>query len=416
MLQTLKTMQKQDIFKLFPNDDLGNYIKNAHTDDDVEPIYDDIQRYLKDMDRRLTHLHSVSLVSHVSDFSDKLSYEMFDMRFTYSKCSNGSIYQKEITYGKAGNFDFGIEMFNSTFSLNERKLLKLINHYYISLMSKNTFEDDYFYIPLASLKYVFTNKNNFKMKEDIVSTCEDINRKTIYWDFSKTRYKKKLDASKLCIGQKEKLVDINILYLPKKNKSGIDGKSVEIKGIICKISNFMKMRYSLKQISNRFPVKSLGLDYLGFAIAEKIDYRLNMLNFSDTKKKKYSKENSNVKTEYLKNLRELLDEIYVYKHGKQQRDTYLSIIFNEPNSQQSIIKFIDALLDALNNLSEVLQFKPSLKMRRNTVIYLDLVNDTATSIYNDIIVKGKVSNERTPVKYLIQIGQISLRLNFESVS
>ena len=42
------------------------------------------------------------------------------MAFTCTNHSNG-IYQKETSYGKAGNFTFGLEMLNATFTLEESK-------------------------------------------------------------------------------------------------------------------------------------------------------------------------------------------------------------------------------------------------------------------------------------------------------
>lgn len=417
MLEVLKEMQKQGIFKLLPNDDLDIAISKLGNSKDIDRIYDSIQKYLKNLSSELSYRHNVDLGSTLSDFSDKFSYEMFDMTYTCTNHSNG-IYQKEITYGTANNGSFGIEMFNSTFTLEERKLLKLINHYYISLMNKNDFNDSYFFIPIDSLRLIFPKVNNIKLKEKIINTCSLLNSKTIYWDFSKTRYRKSLENDNLYAGNKETIVDIHILYLPKKNKNGINGEATEIKGIICRISKFMRMRFELKQISNLFPVENLGCNYLSFVIADKIDYRLHMMKIGSNK----SKSNKS-KLEYDKKLRDLTNAIYVYRNQKQQRDTYLYQITTEPNSKDSILKLLESIIMVLSNLSDNISFKAVFKVQKKELKLDDYIVNIKYAkkhdidyqidkLYNDIISVCSVLCEQAQVRQLIANGNISLILRF----
>lgn len=413
MLDVLKQMEREEIFKILPNDDLGSVIRTASCCSDIELLYDPIQRYLKNLCNDLAYRHNVNLGGTISDFSDKFSYEMFDMAFTCTNHSNG-IYQKETSYGKAGNFTFGLEMLNATFTLEERKLLKLINHYYISLTNKDDFTDNYFFIPLDSLRLIFPKVNNVSLKRKIVDTCNRLNSKIVYWDLSKTRYRKKLEVDTLYVGKKETIVKLNVLFLPKKNKNGINGEATEIKGIICRISRFMKLRFALSQISNRFPVSSLESNYLSFVIAEKIDYLLHMQKVGVNKKK----------TKCRRSLRDLTDEIYLYCNHVQIRDTYLFKISNDANSKDSIFKFLEAIINVLNNLSSMLSFKPILLVRSkeiNLESYMTgikvsnmkcNVDDQVDQLYNDIVSIGKAATDRAPVRYLIATGNVSLELKF----
>lgn len=417
MLEVLREMQKHGIFKLLPNDDLDIAISKLGNSKDIDRIYDFIQKYLKNLSSELSYRHNVDLGSTLSDFSDKFSYEMFDMTYICTNHSNG-IYQKEITYGTANNGSFGIEMFNSTFTLEERKLLKLINHYYISLMNKDGFNDSYFFIPIESLRLIFPKVNNIKLKEKIINTCSLLNSKTIYWDLSKTRYRKSLENDNLYTGNKEDIVDINILYLPKKNKNGINGEATEIKGIICRISKFMRLRFSLKQISNLFPIENLGCNYLSFVIADKIDYRLHMMKIGSNK----SKSNKS-KLEYDKKLRDLTNEIYVYRNQKQRRDTYLYQITTEPNSKDSILKLLESIIMVLSNLSDNISFKAVFKVQKKELKLDDYIVNIKYAkkhdidyqidkLYNDIISVCSVLCEQAQVRQLIANGNISLILRF----
>ncbi len=414
MLEVLKIMQKQGIFKLFPNDNLDQFISLAINESDITSQYNSIKKYLKNLISHLSYEHNVTLSRTISDFEDKFSYEMFDMACTCTNFSNG-IYQKEIRYGKAGNGTIGIDMFNATFTLEERKLLKIINHYYISLMNKDGFHEDYFFIPMETIKLIFPKVNSKNLKKKIIDTCTRLNNKTIYWDLSKTQYSKKCISKNLNVGIKERLLDINILYFPILNKNSADGVAIEIKGIICRISKFMKLRFDLQQISNRFPIENMSCDYLTFIVAEKIDYRLHMLKVGTDKKK----------SNYKGNIRNLVEDIYVCCTKDQQRDNYLSKILNEPNSKDSILKLLKAIITALNNLSNAYIPFVSIFKVRNQEIKLDRylanfksltrsneLNDLLIDIYNNIVQVAKMSSKAAPLKYLIKTGNISLIMLF----
>lgn len=419
MLDALMTMQKEGFFKLIPNNELDTAVRKLKNNDDLELIYDDIQNYLKNLYDELYYKSNVKLGNAISDFEDKFSYEMFEMPFADKKLLNG-VYQKEITYGEAGNFSFGIEMLTAKFTLEEQKLLKLINHYYISLMGTKTYTANYFFIPLESLRLIFPKVNNMKLKEKLIKTCTELSSKKVYWDFNKTRYRKDLEKEQLNVGNKEAIVDINVFYYPKKNKNGVNGESVEIKGIVCNISKFMKLRYSLKQISNRFPLNSFQCNYLGFIIASKIDYRLNTMKIGNDKKKQYV---------YEKNLRDLISEIYLYRNGEMISNTYRFQITNEPNSKTNILKLLEAIMIVLSNLSDSLSFTPVLKVSSTKLDlqgYLDNIHKVSNKVNKESLIQEQIEDlydkiasfshsryEKAKVRRLILNGLIILILKFK---
>lgn len=412
MFDALKQMQKDGIFKLQPNDGLDATIAEATNYAAIDPLYDSIQSYLKFLSHDLAYRHNVDISKTISDFGDKFTYEMFDMSITCNDYSN-NIYQKEILYGKAKSFSFGIDVHNATFTLAEMKLLKLINHYYISLSSKAGFNDNYVYIPISSLRLIFPHINNVKLKEQIVITCEKLNTKKVYWSFKNSYYADKLKKSQLVDGDRERIANISILYLPKKNRNGIDGESVEIKGIICRIVNFMKLRYTLKQIYNYFPIESLRLNYLGYTVASKLDYYLNL-------KLKGNKHN----LVYNKKLSDLTNEIYVYNNSKIGGYTYFYQIVNQANSKESICKLLKAILLCLTNLQCVRQFSAYFVMRNKEidlhkyiVASKELTNKEDISaqvvkLYNEIYTKSNLAFDKARLAYLIRTGDLLLKLKF----
>ncbi len=413
MIEILKQMQLEGIFDLIPNDNLSDMIKYANDFEDID--YDSIERYLRTLLHRLSYEHNVKIGKCISDFSDKFSYEMFEMPYTCCNCSNG-IYQKNITYRKAGVFSFGIDMCSAIFNLEERKLLKLIDHYYISLIGKDEFNDPYIYIPLSELRRIFPKVNNVKLKEKIINTCSLLNNKTVYWDFSKTRYIKKLQQEDLTTGKQERIVSISILYFPKKNKNGINGETVEVKGIICRINNFMKLRYNLNQISNRFPVESLECNYLSYIIACKLDYHLNLIIGNNKKKKN----KSNLSCDFI--LHNLTNNIYIYRNQKLHRETYFYQIMNESNSKDSILHLLEAIMIALGNLLDSIQFSAFFEIQREKLDLIDYImhfkesknrcdkDQLVDRLYNDIISKCRRSHGKAILRSLIKSGNISLTL------
>lgn len=405
MMDKLKEMVKGGIFNLLPNDGLSTIITSAKDVADVIPKSDDIEMYLRNLSQQLENEHNIALSRSISSFYDKFSSEMYDMKFTCTNSSNG-IYQKDISYRDAGTFSFGIDMCSSTFTLEEIKLLKLINHYYIALSNKDNFKDTYIFIPFSSLRIIFPKVNNVKLKSKIVETYSLINSKNVYWDFSKTRYSKNLSEKKLCTGKHEKITDITALYLFKNTKSGY---VAEMKGIVCKISNFMKLRFELKQISNNFPTDNLKCNYLGFLIAEKIQYQLHLR----MKKKKKATIST---TTYLRNL---VKEMYVYKNGKQCNKTYLYHIMNDANSKVSILKLLESIIIVLSNLSSTMNFDSYLKVQNKNIDltnYIQGMKDGAVSankLYKSILDEHGKFIKKDRVRYLINAGEISLIINIK---
>lgn len=399
MLEVIKQMNHEGIFKLLPNNELCNTIKDIDFIDDS--ILKDVQRYLNNLVQMCQYKHNIDISNNISEFYDKFFDEMFDVRFTYEKYLNG-IYQKNIKYGDAGVFTFGISGLNSTFSFDERKLLKLIDHYYISLHSKQEFNDHYFFIPFNRLKLIFPKINNVKLKSKIEKACSSLNDKVIYWDFSKNHYKQDLNKDNLYLGDGEKIVDISIINYPKQT---IAGETIEMKGIICKISKFMKVRYNLNQISNIFPLDCFRFDYLGFMITEKLNYRAHMC-----RKKSKCKQN----------LRKLLDSIYVYENGIQTNRTYLYRVINEANSKRTLLMCFEDIIVSLYNLAVNRNFKPYLEIHNKLIDlseYVESVNHSnvsflADSLYNSIT-NGKSFRKKALVKDLIVAGEIALVLDFK---
>ena len=180
----------------------------------------------------------------------------------------------------------------------------------------------------------------------------------------------------------------------------------------------MRMRFELKQISNLFPVENLGCNYLSFVIADKIDYRLHMMKIGSNK----SKSNKS-KLEYDKKLRDLTNEIYVYRNQKQQRDTYLYQITTEPNSKDSILKLLESIIMVLSNLSDNISFKAVFKVQKKELKLDDYIVNIEYAkkhdidyqidkLYNDIISVCSVLCEQAQVRQLIANGNISLIIRF----
>lgn len=418
MFDVIKKMQKQGIFKILPNDGLDDAISKITTPEQIDILYNSIQKYLKKLYNELSYIHNVDLGSTLSDFKDKFSFIMYDIPFGEVVNMTNGVYHIEIDLRKAMKGFFGIDALNSTFNLEEMKLLKLINHYYITLSNKNGFTSDYIFIPIDTLKLMFPKVNNIKLKKKIINTSESLSSKTIYWDLIKTNYAKKSDCKDLYFGNKEKLVDINILFFPKKNKNGVNGEATEIKGIICRITKFMKLRKNaFKQISNRFPIDALKANYLSFMISEKIDYRLNMIKQGSKKK--------NNNTNYDTKLRDLLDSIYLYKNNKVQSDTYLYQIMNEVNSKANIYKILEAIITSLNNLSNNIEFTPLLviahkEKKINLTKYMANLGNASNSnecfnvideLYEEIVKLGDTHFNQAKVMQLIKNGHISLVLD-----
>lgn len=358
MLKTLKEMQEKGVFKLisYSDMDLDAFINNATSEEEIEQNLSIIQNYIKNLDSEYSYIYNVPISKHISDFCDKFQFTMFDM-YTSNLITKGTIYEKDLNFNKGGICKFGISSNdNVKFTIQERKLLKLINHHYIKLREKNN-NSDIIYIPLDKLKSIYAvDVNNLAFRNSIVETCIKLNNKQVYWDMENTKYYKTKDLKhkKLSRGNKEKLVDITILYLPRLHQKNKNGYVNSIMGIICNVNNFMKLRYEIKHIGNDFPTDSLRCKYLDFVIMEKIIFQLNLNNRKNSGKLKTLEERNlpdkvkdeitfKIKNEYKKTLVDLTRELYYYDNGEQIFETYFSKICNEPNSKRRIVEIINSL-------------------------------------------------------------------------
>ncbi len=362
-VRKIKRNAKQGVFKLIYNDiDLDTLISNAKGYNDIEQNRQNIEDYITQLDIELGSKYSISISDFLSDFCDKFYYDMFDIYYSNDKISKG-IYESEISYGNAEKGQIGLSSdIDVKFKLEERKLFKLINHTYIKLKSKDLFQDDIFYISFEQLKTMFAvDANNKEMKDIIINACNRLNDKRIYWDLQNTKYKKKLSDNKLTVRKNEKLLDIIILYHPRHHKKGINGEVLTIKGIICKVTNLMRMRYTIKQISNKFPSRCLRTKYLEFMIAEILTYYLNLLDGGNSKRTKALTDGKlrsdtkkviqkNIKNSYEKSIRDLIAGIHYY--GKEEESTYYfrKICENSSKSKERIENVIGAIANVSYNL------------------------------------------------------------------
>ena len=425
MLKLLKEMQKQGIFKMEPDDnDLDGIIRNAICNDEVEIHLTEIQEYIRRLNMELSSKYSVPVADSISDFYDKFNYELFDLPFTKETIDGGKVYKKNITFGKAGIGQLGLSSQGDIkFRLDERKLLKLANHHYIKLKMKEFYDDKYFYIPLEHLKAMYSIANNKVLKDSIIEVCKRINDKQVYWALNNTKYRK-LKKNKLDTGKKVPLLDITIVYLPKKHQKGINGFSYEIKGLLCKVTSFMKMRYQIKQIANMFPVTCLKSNYLEYVITDKIIYQLNILHannqhhekrvsrvkpFSVNTRKSIEQK---IKSEYDKNLGDLAREIYLYKNNTQHASNYLYQILNTPNSKRQILEFLEAVKNSTEAITMIVPtHRPSFVVR-NREVFFDGKNGKKNieDIYQEIFKIIDKNETRGRFQNILRDGEVKLRI------
>ncbi|MDD2518625.1 MAG: hypothetical protein PHG18_01910 [Bacilli bacterium] len=329
MLEILKEMQKQGVFKIISSDiDLDNLIENAETYNDIKTSSSNIRDYIKELDEMLTHNCDIVIGKVMSDFYDKFNYELFDM-YLANKNVRTNINEKDTSYGNAGNISIGLNSKDVKFTLEERKLMKLVNHYYITQRSNEFFEDKILYIPINQLKLMFSDGINHKVVKDIiVETCNRLNNKKIYWDFSKTTYSKtkKLKDKKLDKCNGDKLLDIVIVYQPWGND-----ENNTIKGILCRVNNFLRLRYTLKQIEPKYLSSFLQENYLEFIISDKLFYHMRL--------KKNNKNRLFQKTIY-----DLAKEIYDYKNNIQLSTNFLSLMKNDKHKPREQVKLLKAII------------------------------------------------------------------------
>lgn len=343
MLEKLKEMQEQGIFSLLPTGiDLNKKIKNATELTQLSAELKSIKNYIKRLDEEFSIKYHVSVATEMSDFYDKIYYNLYE---TYLKSKNAKtqIHEVEDNYGKAGKFKIGLKLSednktseDNSFTLEERKLIKLINHYYITLKGEGKIDCDLFYIPMDQIQRLYSKgKNANRLKQSVIETCNKLNSKIIYLDFSTTRYKKKLSDKELETIDGEQLLNIIPIYQIWKEPD-----KFQLKGLICRVNKFMKLRYELKQIGNNYPTSNLNADYLEFVIADKFQYHLHLIRKSGNKKLK-------------KALSDLTKEIYYYSKGKQQFASYYETITNDTHKPREQNKFLKALLGVLSALKKL---------------------------------------------------------------
>lgn len=439
MLDNLKQMQEQGIFKILPSDiDIDSLIYNAKEFEDIDSEFESIQNYIRRLHIELKTRYNVAVSTLLSDFYDKFHYELFDIAFTKDTIENER-YTKKLDLGTAG---IGTLCMKDTFSytndsksrdnikfrLEERKLLKLINHYYIKLKATDDFKNDMFYIPFEQIKEIFITTNNKLLKDSFIETCDRLKHKTLYWDLSNTHYNK-IKKEKLAVGKNESLIDITILYQPRKHKNGINGEVYTIKGLLCRVNHFMKMRYELKQISNRFPIDFMKSKYTEFIIAEKITYHMNLLNASNEKRMKSLSRNnirkvtkdriqSQIKNYYDKKLVDLAKEIYLYQNGTQSSETYLSKITTKENSARTMEELISNVCNVLFVTEKRLGYIGSIYVGNEKVRYLyqDVKNNNSIkvrkvkNVYNAIRSGIDLYAKRGKVKERFLDGNIKIRI------
>lgn len=358
MLSVLKEMNDKGVFTLLGiENDLNNIIKNINSEEGLSSFLPNIQKYIKSLDVEYKYIYDISLNKNLQDFCDKFQFEMFNL-YASRVITKGFIYEKNISFNKAGECKFGISSdIDVKFTLYERKLLKIINHYYINLRADEKYKDSNFvYIPISKLKLMFLeNINSLALRNVIIETCKRLNSKKVYWNMNNTMYSKtkELKKKKILNGDNEKIVDITILYLPRNHKNNKQGYVNSILGIICKISNFMKLRYELKHIDNNFPVSALKSAYLDFVIIEKLVFLNHIykiknsakLKVLDNKKIRVKVKNeiiSTIRHTYVKSLADLTREIYFYDN-QQSLITYFTKICNEPNSKRRLTEVLDSI-------------------------------------------------------------------------
>lgn len=158
----------------------------------------------------------------------------------------------------------------------------------------------------------------------------------------------------------------------------------------------------------QYQIDALKTNYLSFIVSEKIDYHLNMIKQGTKEQKKDAN--------YSVNLRNLLDSIYLYKNNKVQSDTYLYQIMNEVNSKANIYKIFEAIITSLCNLSNNIEFTPSLivlKKKIDLTRYISDLKDASNSnevfnvideLYEEIVKVSNTHFNQAEVMKLIRNG------------
>ena len=185
--------------------------------------------------------------------------------------------------------------------------------------------------------------NHNKVKNDIITTCERVNNKRVSWDFSKTRYattnyKKKhnLKELELDIGKNVKLANIIPVY------SQCDKDyNMELKGIICKVNKFLKLRFWLQQISYRFPTEALR-GKLSYYVTDLLTYTMHM--------------NKN-QGEISKTIKDIASNLYCDRDGIPTTINYWDIIDDDKHKPRQLLYLLEALSNTAYYLSLNKEYK-----------------------------------------------------------
>ena len=362
MLEYLKQMGQQEFFKRLPCDiDLDNIIKEAKTYEDIEPYIDTVKLYIKDAISDIESNHIVTIGKTICDFYDKFNYELYEM-YLAPASARSNVHTKDFKYGKAGTASLGLRSSNIKFSLCERKLMKIINHHFITLKADDYYMNEDFFIPYDHLKLMFSDGINHQVvKETIIETCNRISEKEVFWDFKATRYAKTkhLNAEGLESCKGDKLVNITIVYQPRTKQSAT------IKGIICRVNKFMKLRYALKQINNYFPTASLKRDYLVFAIADRLLYYMNLQRGS--------------KIIYKIDMAKLAKQIYAYKDKEQSTRDLYNVIYNDDHKPAQQLYYLRALSNVAEDYSTNMSIDYNFNLHIDNGIMIPLLTEYKSS-------------------------------------
>ena len=378
VLEVFKEMQKQGVFTISPaGTKLNEQVANATTNEDIINLSQEIKRYIKDLDRELTVTSKVPINDVLADFNDLYQLQLHKM-YLEPHNAKGNLYETKLDYNTAGIATFAISGTDVTFTLEERKLLKLINHYYISLASQKDFKDKIFYIPINQLKEIIIGKpNRNTMKERLITACKRLSEKVVYWNYTQTKYANaKLSKQKLVVGKEVKLADITLLYSPY-DKNG----NMELKGLICRINNFLKLRLAMKQITYNFPLTAIKGTYLEFTIVSKTVY---LMNYKSSKNRGY----------VLIPVSDFLKKTNYYKDGINYYENYLSIIWNDEHKPRELEKVIATFI----SVATYFKYVSMLKTKCTIIVHhKNRGNKVIASSSVDLMRNNKVSRDKEAV-------------------
>lgn len=334
-------------------------LKNSHlqiNDDLIIPYINNIQDDLKSY---ILGFNNDNVFSQgcLSGFSDKISSILFSLDLQRDALYEGAALKIEIPYGGAGSFYFGLNKSTCNFDLVERKLIMLINHYYISNYDEKYTE---YFIPYDHLRLLFNNNNSRFINDKLEDAVLSLNSKRVFWNADNERLNKtkKFKSKGIATGRNEKLVDLQILYNPIIVKDKI---SYSILGISFKETNFMKFRYSIKNIWNHYSFDFLKCNDQEFDMLNYLYYRYIIYSFKNEQKKNYWINNKasnkykkkvidSIHNNYSKTFIELMNSLYTFINNKKVTVHY-SLCY-KPNKKRTLICFLKVLLNVASILKK----------------------------------------------------------------